>query len=163
MSRNGPHTAEISVSRVLPHAVVDLRHRVLRQGMPLESAIFDGDDEPTAIHLGAFERGTMVGCVTLIQREWQGEPAWQMRGMAVDETMRGMGVGAILLDEVDNIAIASEFSQQLWCNARLIAKGFYEKHGWEAHGKQFEIPTAGPHYKMTKRLPEASALNDGDA
>ena len=152
MSRNGPYSSEITVSRVLPHAVVDLRHRVLRQGMPQESAIFEGDDEPTAIHLGAFERGTMVGCVTLLQREWQGGPAWQMRGMAVDETMRGMGVGATLLEEVDNIAAASEFSQQLWCNARLVAKPFYERHGWKVESELFDIPTAGPHHVMSKRL-----------
>ena len=63
------------VSRVLPQALLDLRHRILRQGLPPESAIFEGDDEPTAIHLGAFDgAGKLVGCVTLFRREWKGEP-----------------------------------------------------------------------------------------
>lgn len=147
-----PQSDSILVSRVLPEAVLDLRHRVLRQGQPFESAIFEGDDEPTAIHLGAFERGTLVGCVSLIQREWKGEPAWQMRGMAVDESMRKSGVGAMLLAEVDLIVAASEFSRQIWCNARLVAKGFYERHGWKVESEQFEIPTAGPHHVMSRRV-----------
>jgi predicted N-acetyltransferase YhbS len=142
----------ISVSRVLPEAVLDLRHRMLRQGMPAEAAIFEGDDEPTAIHLGAFERGTLVGCVTLIRRDWKGEPAWQLRGMAVDETMQKRGVGAAMLGEVDAMIAASEHSPQLWCNARIGAKGFYERHGWKVESELFEIPTAGPHYLMSKRL-----------
>lgn len=148
---SGKPANQITVSRVLPHAVLDLRHRVLRQGMPAEAAVFEGDDEPTAIHLGAFERGTIVGCVTLIQRDWKGEPAWQLRGMAVDELMRKAGVGATMLDEVDQLVAASEHSHQLWCNARVIAKGFYERHGWKVESELFDIPTAGPHHVMSKR------------
>jgi GNAT superfamily N-acetyltransferase len=150
---NSSTKANLVVSRVPPHAVLDLRHRVLRQGLPPESAVFEGDDEPTAIHLGAFDGSTMVGCVSLLQREWKGEPAWQMRGMAVDESMRGTGVGAALLDEVDRIVSASTFSKLNWCNARLVAKGFYERHGWTVESELFDIPTAGPHHKMSKRLP----------
>jgi predicted GNAT family N-acyltransferase len=142
----------VYVSRVLPAAVLDLRHRILRKGMPADTAIFDGDDEPTAVHLGAFDRGTMVGCVTLIQRDWQGAPAWQLRGMAVDESMQKTGVGAAMLAEVDQLVAASEHSRQLWCNARIKAKGFYERHGWKIESELFEIPTAGPHYVMSKRI-----------
>ena len=92
-----------------------------------------------------------------MHREWLGEPAWQMRGMAVDETMRGTGVGAALLAEVDQLVAASEFSQLIWCNGRLVAKGFYERHGWKVESDLFDIPTAGPHHKMTKRLRVSAA------
>lgn len=143
-----------AVRRVSADAVIDVRHRVLRQGMPRESAVFEGDDEPTAIHLGAFDsNGTIVGCVSLLRREWKGEPAWQMRGMAVDESLRKSGVGAALLAEVDRIIAASDFSKQNWCNARLVAKGFYERHGWKVESELFDIPHAGPHHVMSKRLP----------
>lgn len=140
------------IKQISPSAVLDLRHRVLRQGLPWESAVFEGDEEPTAVHLGAFDGDAMVGCVTLIQREWQGEPAWQMRGMAVDESARGTGVGTALLDAVDQVVASSDFSTLNWCNARLVAKGFYERHGWKVESELFDIPTAGPHHKMSKRL-----------
>jgi hypothetical protein len=42
----------------------------------------------------------------------------------------------------------------LWCNARrtIPAAGFYQKQGWTIVSDIFEIPTAGPHVKMSKRL-----------
>ena len=143
---------EIIVSRVLPEAVRDLRGRVLRQGMPAEAAIFEGDDEPTTIHLGAFGENDLIGCATLFRRDWKGEPAWQLRGMAVEPDLQKSGVGAAILEELDRMVAASEFSQQAWCNARIIAKGFYEHHGWKVESELFEIPTAGPHHVMSKRL-----------
>ena len=63
-----------------------------------------------------------------------------MRGMAVDETLRKRGVGAALLSEVDRIVAASDFSNQNWCNARLVAKGFYERHGWRGGERTLRHP-----------------------
>jgi len=40
----------------------------------------------------------------------------------------------------------------LWCNARVPAVGFYESLGWRVVSERFEIPTAGPHVKMVRRL-----------
>ena len=40
----------------------------------------------------------------------------------------------------------------LWCNARVPYVPFYEAMGWRVVSGQFEIPTAGPHVKMLKRL-----------
>ena len=39
-----------------------------------------------------------------------------------------------------------------WCNARVPALAFYQRQGWQIMSEQFDIPTAGPHRKMTKRL-----------
>ena len=38
--------------------------------------------------------------------------------------------------------------QMFWCNARLAAIPFYKKLGWKIASELFEIPTAGPHYRM---------------
>ena len=35
------------------------------------------------------------------------------------------------------------------------AVGFYERNGWRLASPEFEIPTAGPHHKMTRHLEEA--------
>ncbi len=143
----------VAVGRIRP-----LRHRVLRPGLPAESAHFDGDDEPRAIHLAAIDGGgAVVGCLSLVRRPWvvdgAREPAWQLRGMAVEADLRGTGVGRLLLREADRrIAAAADgdLTGRAWCNARSPAVGFYARHGWAAVGPEFEIPTAGPHFRMTK-------------
>ena len=130
--------------------IIDLRHAILRRGLPRESAIFDGDRGPGAIHYGAYDGTKLVGCTTLHPSQWEGEPAWQLRGMAVSDGYRNRGVGRLLLHEVDRGVIQSPI-RLLWCNARVPASEFYQKHGWEIVSEVFEIPTAGPHVRMVKR------------
>ena len=43
----------------------------------------------------------------------------------------------------------------MWCNARTPAVGFYQRHGWVVASEEFEVKTAGPHFKMTLKLPPA--------
>jgi hypothetical protein len=31
-----------------------------------------------------------------------------------------------------------------------LAIGFYQKLGWKIESEEFEIPTAGPHFKIAK-------------
>lgn len=141
----------MTVRPVSASDVIDLRHRVLRAGLPRESAIFEGDLEPTTVHVAAFdEAGEIVGCVTILRRPYLDAPAWQLRGMAVAPDLQRAGVGGALLRAVDAIVVASDFSRQLWCNARVPAVGFYERHGWQAIGDVFVIPSAGPHRVMQK-------------
>ena len=143
----------IVVRAVDAQAVIDLRHRILRTGMSREAAIFEGDHESTTLHLAAFDAwDALVGCVTLVHRPWQAQPAWQLRGMAVDDSLQRTGIGARLLAEVDEQVLADARARLLWCNARKHAVGFYERHGWQLASPEFEIPTAGPHHKMIKHL-----------
>jgi predicted GNAT family N-acyltransferase len=143
----------ISVLETPVEAIRPLRHRVLRAGLPLEAAIFDGDDEPTTRHVAAFNQSAeVIGCVSIVQRPWNGEPAWQLRGMAVADGLRGSGIGKLLLTHVEQIVRSQHHSATLWCNARTPAVCFYEAIGWRRVGEQFEIPTAGPHFRMYKAL-----------
>ncbi len=157
------------IQTVGSHQIIDLRHRVLRAGLPRDSAIFDGDDEPYAIHLAAIlESQEVVGCCTFIRRAWNDAPAWQLRGMAVEnalqrggeqtqaavqsKTVSRKGVGSTLLIFAENLPEIRSYSSQLWCNARESARGFYEKYGWHIESERFDIPTAGPHFRMSRRL-----------
>ena len=135
--------------------IIDLRHAVLRQGLPREEAFFPGDDATSSRHCGAFVNATAVGCATLSASQWEGEPAWQLRGMATLPGFRGKGLGRALLEQVEGDLSAGDANQPgalLWCNARTPAIGFYENMGWRVISAPFEIPTAGPHVKMIKRL-----------
>ena len=134
--------------------LIDLRHRVLRAGHPRESAHFAGDDELTTQHVAVITPdGTIVGCGTLVLNTWQDNPAWQLRGMAVDERYRAKGVGTLVLAALEAaVRDDATLPRQLWCNARTPAVGFYKKQGWEVVSEQFFIETAGPHFRMTRTL-----------
>jgi predicted GNAT family N-acyltransferase len=142
----------IQIRRGDTEEIIDLRHEILRTGLPRELAYFDGDDEPTTFHIVAEVDGKIVGCATILQRPWQNQPAWQLRGMAVAKLTQGTGVGSRLLREVEELARSQDYSKQLWANARVPAVKFYRHHGWEVISDEFEIQHAGPHVKMIKTL-----------
>jgi GNAT superfamily N-acetyltransferase len=145
---------EIIIRRAALAEIVDLRHVILRHGLPREEAIFGGDAAATSRHFAAVAKvgGAVVACATVHLNAWDGTPAWQLRGMATDPCVRKTGVGRRLLEFLErDLADASDV-RQLWCNARVPAVGFYERMGWGVVSDVFEIPTAGPHVRMTKRL-----------
>jgi predicted GNAT family N-acyltransferase len=144
---------EIVICQTSAEAIRPLRHAVLRAGLGPEAAVFDGDDEPTTRHIGAFNRdGQLVGCATIVRRLWHHELAWQLRGMAIDGELRGRGIGRLLLVQIERIVLEDGFSSTLWCNARTPAVGFYSAMGWKKIGDEFHIETAGPHFRMLKKL-----------
>lgn len=139
--------------------IVDLRWTVLRPGLPRDEAIFAGDELPTSRHYGAFGSdeypNTTLGCATFHLNEWEGVPAWQLRGMATAPAARGMGLGRAILTLADAEVLANATAPRLlWCNARVPAIGFYQSLGWQVVSDQFDIPTAGPHVRMVRRILE---------
>ena len=138
--------------------IIPLRHRILRAGLPIEEAHFDGDREPTTHHVAAFDGMAAVGCATLVLNPWEGEPAWQLRGMATDAAWQRCGVGQAVWQYAVDCAIESSPVRLLWCNARVPALEFYKRQGWEVVSEQFEIPTAGPHRKMIRNLKRSQGI-----
>jgi GNAT superfamily N-acetyltransferase len=151
MGEKEEYSKECTVREVAVGQILELRHRVLRAGLPAEAAHFSGDEAATTKHLAAMIDGRVVGCATILLNEWEGEPAWQLRGMAVEEHYRSQGIGKVLLDAAERIATESG-TAIMWCNARVPAVRFYQKHGWAVVSDEFEVPSAGPHVKMIKRL-----------
>lgn len=149
--------ADIQIRRADLAQIVDLRHVVLRAGLPREAAIFAGDELPSSRHYGAFllngSPGRAVGCATLHLNQWETEPAWQLRGMATADDFRGRGLGRAMLDRVDRELLEDVSAPRLlWCNAREPAIGFYELLGWRVMSERFDIPTAGAHVRMLRRI-----------
>ncbi|HEV8605209.1 MAG TPA: GNAT family N-acetyltransferase [Tepidisphaeraceae bacterium] len=151
--------AEIMVAgvvvRIAPAKLADilgLRHVVLREGLPPEAAIFEGDEAATSHHFAAFADGKCVGCASFHFNQYEGKPAWQLRGMATDAAFRSGGIGAHLLRVAEETVRNVGPVRQLWCNARTPALNFYKKQGWKIVSKEFFIPTAGPHFRMIKTL-----------
>jgi GNAT superfamily N-acetyltransferase len=147
---------DVQVRRAAPHEVIDLRHAVLRAGLPRETAVFPGDECADARHVVAVAPdGRVIGCATALPSIWDGATAWQVRGMATDPAFRSMGVGGAMLACLEDMLRDETAIHLAWCNARLPTVGFYQKHGWHVASEVFEIPTAGPHVRMTKKLTQA--------
>ena len=154
-------TRNITICRVSVDKILDLRHRLLRVGLPKESAQFPGDELPATWHLAVFNSRDIdappISCASFMLNSYQDEPAWQLRGMATDDGYQGKGFGGELLRCGETVIAADSNVPRFWCNARVPAIRFYEKHGWKVDSDEFEIPTAGPHRKMVKSLYQ----NDG--
>ena len=138
---------QISCRRVAVEEILPLRHRILRAGLPFETACFDGDHDATARHYAAVSGDEPACCLSLMRSEWEGRPAWQLRGMATAEGLQGRGLGRRLLELAVAEARHDDPGRVFWCNARTSAVGFYEKLGWRV-SEPFDVPTAGPHVKM---------------
>jgi predicted GNAT family N-acyltransferase len=132
-----------------------LRFAVLRAGQPVVKVYFANDDAepPVTWHFGAFRTEPSglrnIGCLTYLASTYEGAPAMQLRGMAVDEQFRGQGIGGRLLDLAQEIVIA-QGPRRLWCNARAAAVAFYERHGWRCVSEEFQVEGVGPHRRMFK-------------
>ncbi|HNW36323.1 MAG TPA: GNAT family N-acetyltransferase, partial [Candidatus Ozemobacteraceae bacterium] len=119
---------------------------------PTLSPRFAGDDAPGTIHLAAYMDQELAGCVTFIRSPFEGRPAFQVRGMAVDTGCQGYGIGRALLAAAEKVVGQDEASHLWWCNARASAVGFYQKLGWQVVSEEFDVPGIGPHARMICRF-----------
>jgi ribosomal-protein-alanine N-acetyltransferase len=145
---------QLTIKEITATTAYDVRHPVLREGKPLDSCRFDGDDLPTAFHLGYYINNQLVGVVTLLEKkhaEVTVEKAFQLRGMAVLHDFQKRGIGDALVKKAEEMILARG-GTFIWMNAREIAVRFYEKLGYKKHGNPFSIPKIGLHYVMTKML-----------
>jgi GNAT superfamily N-acetyltransferase len=146
--------AAITLIRSTSAAILDLRWRVLREGLPRSSAEFPGDDAATTLHCAAvYQPNTshaemIIGCASWMLNHFDDVPAYQLRGMAVSPEFQGQGIGQRLL-AFSEMELASTQISLRWCNARAKAIPFYERNGWIVVSDEFDIATAGPHRRMT--------------
>jgi predicted GNAT family N-acyltransferase len=146
-------------SEALP-AIIQLRYEVLRKplGLSLEQSQFSGDELSTTVHIVGYKNSTTAACLTILFSDVKMPEEFlsgQLRGMAVADGCRGLGLGSRLLEAAHELARQKGVS--LWCNARSQAVGFYSKHGWEVTGPEFEVVSVGPHFRMVWK-PNQSTL-----
>lgn len=146
--------------RVRPIAAAEaqrVRHPILRAGRPPEEAVLPRDDDAATVHLGAFDGDELAGVATFFPQNTPlrpGRAGWRLRGMATRPEWRGRGAGRLLVEE--GIRIAREAgAENMWCHARVAARGFYEKLGFAVEGDELEFPVSGRHVVMILDL-EAS-------
>lgn len=132
----------------------DIRHKMLREGFPIEECTFKSDEDDQTFHLGAFEEGKLVSVASFYFEKnitFDEQNQYRLRGMATLPDYQRKGLSSELLKMAFPI-IKQNFCSLLWCNARSSAVGFYQKVGFEKTGEEFEIPNVGPHFLMFKQL-----------
>jgi GNAT superfamily N-acetyltransferase len=130
----------IEVRRAAADEIRELRLRVLRPDAARVPAGYDLD--AATVHIGAFDDGVAVGCGTVFPEPYEDEPlAWRLRGMAVEPTLQGRGVGRLVLEAATKVAIDAG-APLLWANGRVSALEFYRRLGWEAVGEEFDYGPA---------------------
>ena len=131
-----------------------VRHPVLRQGKPIESCFFDGDDLPTTKHFGAFIDEKITGAVSVYQNKnvnFNDGNQYQIRGMAVLDDFQKKGLGELLVLCSEEY-VSKQKGNLIWFNARESAVGFYEKLNYQKMGEPFPVGDIGWHYIMFKKM-----------
>lgn len=145
---------KIEIKEIEAMETYPVRHSILRPHQDPSTCVYPGDEAPTTFHLGAFNEGKLIGIASFYKEKnlaFEQESQYQLRGMATLSEYRGMNIGMQLIIEAETIL--KEHQVDLWwCNARMVAIGFYEKLGLSVHGGIFEIEPIGLHKVMFREL-----------
>ena len=93
-----------------------VRHCVLRQGKPLESCFFDGDDNESTVHFGLFDQQECIGVASIFKNKnasFKNDVQYQLRGMAVLEHFQKKGFKFTILDKTEEEKIYHKFDKLL--------------------------------------------------
>jgi GNAT superfamily N-acetyltransferase len=135
--------------------IMALRVKVLRKDTPVTHCNYPEDTYEDVIHLGVKNQNTVVGTSSWFRKECPnlaGESALQLKGMAVDESLQGTGVGVQII--AAGLSLATERGVSvIWARARDSALGFYLRCGFTEIGPGYiDEPTGMPHHNVYRRL-----------
>ena len=143
---------KITINKIKYIDTFPVRSAVLRQGKPIETCFFLGDDAVGTTHFGLFIENNIIGVASVFtsnNENFDNKTQLQLRGMAILKEHQNMGFGKLLIEEIFNF-IESTQVELLWFNARETAVSFYEKLGCIKKGNSFEITEIGTHFLMYK-------------
>ena len=132
------------------HAMVALRHRVLRAPLGLAFTNADLAAEADQLHLALWLGNTLAGTVLLLPPD---RNSAKLRQMAIDPASAGRGLGTLLLCHAE-AELRRLGATEAWLSARATAIGFYARCGYIPEGDPFTEVTL-PHRLMRHRLDPA--------
>jgi len=131
-----------------------IRQQILWQHKKLEDCGIDIDEQEGAFHLGVFLKDELVCIGSFFKQnhaQFSEHNQYRLRAMATLTKAQKQGAAKALLYFAFE-RLQNQNQEILWCDARVIAHGFYEKMGFTKKGKIYEIPLIGPHYLMWKSV-----------
>lgn len=145
---------EYKVKAVPVEDILAIRSAELREGQDPEQCRFKEDNDEGVVHLGLYNEGKIIGCVTILKNANDMFPVaeqHQYRGMAVSKAYQGNAIGNLLLNNADRVVL-ERGANFIWINARMNALNFYRRNGYSVVGTGFDVPGIGEHFLMYKRL-----------
>lgn len=121
-----------------------------------EECTLDVDTLPDTFHIGAELDGEIVATSTVIRQQnekFEQQHQYRLRAMGTLPKVRGRNYGKqvieLILEELKN-----RHADLLWCDARKVALGFYERMGFSVTGDFYNVRNIGPHKLMYKEINE---------
>ena len=133
----------------------EIRHPILRKGLPIDSCKFENDNNPNSIHLGAIENNKLIAVISALPNKCQFFPekkAYQIRGLGVLEKFRRKGIASVLIKETEIVLKNEYLIDLIWLNSRIIASKLYLKNSYISYGEPIEIKISGTHQRFYKIL-----------
>jgi len=131
-----------------------IRQQILWQHKTVAGCGIDIDEQEGSFHLGAFLNNELVCIGSFFKQHNSNFPQakqYRLRAMATLPSAQKKGTAKSLVEFAVQ-KLQSENIDLLWCDARIVATGFYEKLGFSIKGDSYEIPIIGSHYLMYKKL-----------
>lgn len=144
----------IEIKIITSKEAYPVRQAVLRQGKPLSTCIFEGDDLHTTFHLGLYFNKEICGVISIYENKninFTSLKQSQIRGMAILEKSQNQGFGQELMLNAEAM-IHLKKNHLIWFNARESAVAFYKKLHYSIIDEPFIIEDIGTHYVMYKQL-----------
>ncbi len=142
----------MEVKIIDPHFTYDLRHRVLRPNQDLTACHYPLDYELSSLHVGAYLNDQLVSVASFFKEnhpDLDERIQYRLRGMATDPDFRNRGAGSALIYFSEQYMVDKK-ADLWWCNARVSAATYYEKHSLQQLGEVFNLEPIGPHKVMVK-------------
>lgn len=126
---------------------IDIRNDAFRKpwGLDIRDEDLTGDKDMEMF--GAYLDGKMIATIFLTQDD---DETARIKSVAIDEELRGKGLGKYLMDYVEDIARKKGY-KKVNLMGRVSVQVFYEKLGYKTIGQPFDYHTI-PHVDMTKSL-----------
>ena len=144
----------IHVKQIQAKDCYPIRQQILWQHKNLEDCGIDIDEQEGAFHLGVFLKDELVCIGSFFKQnhaQFSEHNQYRLRAMATIPKAQRQGAAKALLDFAFE-RLKNQNHDILWCDARVIAVGFYEKMGFTKLGEMYKIPLIGLHYLMCKSL-----------
>ncbi|MDO5636517.1 MAG: GNAT family N-acetyltransferase [Myroides sp.] len=142
----------LTFKQLKPDDVIEMRHKVLKIGQPIETCHFEGDLDEGTTHFGAFLKNELVGAVTMMLKKtntYKVHPVYRLTGLSILEEHQHKNIGKRLLHFAEEY-ISKKGSVMIWCFARDYAVPFYKKNGYQLNVQEVVIPYIGSHRIMFK-------------
>lgn len=142
------HHAKTTTDPEMIEAIINLRYEILRKPWDKPKETATDDQEYHSVNAYVEENGRIIACGRL---QHNGQGIGQIRYMAVGDGFRGKGLGKLVLQKLEEEAMAMGLVK-IELQARENALAFYKANGYELKETSFKLWDLIQHYLMAKNL-----------